>query len=85
MSVTRRDGRFKRHAEQLQPVADQPEAEFPRHPLLQLLDLLVAELDHRSGLDVDQVVVVLARGCLVALRAGAEIVAGENSFALEQP
>ena len=77
-------GAFDRHAVKLQLVADQAEPQLAGHPLLQPLDLLVAELDHAAALDVDQVVVVAAGGLLVAAAAGAEIVALQEAVGLEQ-
>src|SRR5262249_1433355 len=53
---------LQRQSEQLQPVTDQPEAELPCDALLQLLDLLVGELDHLAGLDVNKMV-VMAEPC----------------------
>ena len=49
-------------------MVDQPEAEALGDRLLQPLDLLVAELDHVAGAEVDQVVVVLVGNRLVAAR-----------------
>src|SRR5581483_2693104 len=77
---------LERGAEQLEPVADQPEAEFPRHAFLELLDLLVAELDHLAGLDVDEVVVMaVAYGLVARAPPVAELVAFEDALGLEQP
>src|SRR5215470_277681 len=70
------DGR----AIKLKLVADQAEPEFPRHPLLDLLDLLVAELDDLACFDIDQVVVVAARGLFVAPAASAEVMTLEDAF-----
>ena len=40
----------ERHPVELEPVADEPEAEFARDLLLEPLDLLVAELDDHAAL-----------------------------------
>ena len=53
-----------RRAISLELVADEAEAEFPRDPLLDLVDLLVAELDHLARVDIPQVIVVAARDVL---------------------
>ena len=73
------------HAVELELVADQLEAQVLRHALLQALDLLVAELDDAPGLDVYEVVVMAARGGLVAPAAGSEIVPLQDALGLEQP
>ena len=71
-------------AVKLHPVIDEAEAEPLGDPLLQLLELLVDELDHLAGLDVDQMVVMgFGRG-FVAGAAVAEIVALEDARFLEQ-
>ena len=61
-------------AVELHPVIDQAEAEARGDALLQLLQLLVDELDHIAGLDIDQMVVMGFRRRLVAGAAVAEIV-----------
>ena len=65
-------------AVELHPVVDEAVAELLGDPPLQLLQLLVDELDHIAGLDVDQMVVVGRVGRFVAGAAVAEIVAVEN-------
>src|SRR4051794_20854437 len=50
-----------RHRVQFEPVPDQFVAELIGDDLLQFLDLLVAELDDPAALQVDQVIVVVAR------------------------
>ena len=77
-------GLAERHPEQLKPVPNQPETEFARDALLDLLDVLVAELDDAAGSDIDEVVVVLAVGLLVAATALAESVAFQNAAIGEQ-
>ncbi len=62
-------------------MADQLEAEFLRNALLQALDFLVAELDDVAGLDIDEMIVVLARGFLEAHTASTEVVARNDSLA----
>ena len=74
----------ERHREQLEPVIDQLVAEPRRHLALQRLDLFVAELDHAAGLQVDEMIVMLARHFLVARAAVAEIVPLEDVRLLEQ-
>src|SRR5579864_2763742 len=69
---------------ELHPVIDEAEAELFGNPLLELLELVVDELDDVSGLDVDQMVVVGFRSCLVARTAIAEFMALENSGFLEE-
>ena len=49
------------HAVQFQTMADQPVAGLFGDPALQFLDLVVVEFDDLAALDVDQVIVVLAR------------------------
>ena len=70
---------------QLEAMSDQFVAKFVRNDLLQTLDILVAKLDHATGLQVDEMVVVRARHFLVAGSAFAEIVPGNDARFLEQP
>src|SRR5215212_8784937 len=75
----------ERDAVQLHAMVDEAEAELLGNALLQRLELVVDELDHLAGLDVDQVVVVgFGRG-LIAQAAVAELMALEDSGLLEQP
>src|SRR5438094_290088 len=74
-----------RHRVKFEAVPDQLVAELVGDDLLQFLDLLVTEFDDPAALQVDQVVVVVARHLLVARAAVAKIVAGENIGLLEQP
>ncbi len=60
------------------------EAQLLGHAALQLLDFLVAELDHLAGLDIDQMVVVGIGHLLIARAAVAEIVALQDAGILEQ-
>src|SRR4029450_6187156 len=64
---------FQRNAEQLEAVSNQREAQLARHPLLQALNFLVAELDDLAALDIDQMIVVLAGGFLVAAPARTKV------------
>ena len=52
---------------------------------LQLLDLLVAEFDDPAALQIDQVIVVVARHFLVARAAISEIVTSEDVGLFKQP
>src|SRR6478735_6335086 len=61
-------------AVQLHAVVDEAEAELFGDALLQQLELVVGELDHVSGLDVDQMVVMRFRRSFVARAAVAELV-----------
>src|SRR5687768_9662137 len=72
-------------AVQLHAMVDEAEAKLLGDPLLQLFQVLVDELDHFAGLDVDQMVVVGVRRGFVARTAVAELVALENPSFLEQP
>ena len=74
----------ERHAEELEAMPHQLEAQVAGHPLLQALDLLVAELDHLSALDVDQMIVVHPWRLLISHATGAEVVARQDALALEQ-
>src|SRR5262245_18574141 len=79
---------FQWYAEQLEAVTNQREAQLARHPLLQALDFLVAELDDLAGLDIDQMIVVLAGGFLVAAPARAKVMTLEDALGgkkLERP
>ena len=71
-------------AVKLHAMVDQAEAEFLRDPFLQRFELVVDELDHLAGFDVDQVVVMGFRRGFVAGAAVAEIVALEDAGFLEQ-
>src|SRR5262249_40792392 len=62
------------HTIEFELVANQIEAQIARHPLLQPLDLLVAEFDHLPAFDIDQMVVVAARRLLVATAARPKVV-----------
>src|SRR5260221_6332685 len=69
----------------LEAVPDQLIAELVGDDLLQLLDLLVAEFDDPAALQVDQVIVMVARHLLIARAAVSEIVARENIGLFKQP
>src|SRR5262249_16128202 len=75
---------FQRNAEQLQTVADQGEAQLARDPLLQALDFLIAKFNDLAGFNVDQVIVVLAGGLLIAAPAGTKIVPLKDAFGGKQ-
>ena len=56
------------HAVQFETMADQPVSGLLGDPPLQVLDLVVVEFDDLAGLDVDQMIVVLARASLRSAR-----------------
>ena len=66
-------------------MVDEAESQLLGDLPLQALDHLVFELDHAAGLQIDQVVVVVARHLLVARPAVAEIVPSQDVGLLEQP
>ena len=74
----------ERHRVELEPVIDDPVAEPAGDLGLQRLDLLGAELDDVAGLEVDEVVVVLAGRLLVAGAAVAEIEPLDDALGLEE-
>ena len=61
-------------------MADKLETEFVRDTLLQGLDVGVRELDDAPALDIDEVIVMLARCRLVAPAAVAEIMPLQNAL-----
>src|SRR5260221_12157742 len=63
---------------------DQLVAEFAGDEALQLLDLLVAELDHPAGLDVDQMLMKVGWHLFVARSPVAEIMTRQDVGLLEQ-
>ncbi len=65
-------------------MADQLVAQLGGDTLLQLFDLLVGELDHAAGLDIDQMVVVIVLGLFIARAAIAEIVALQDARLFEE-
>jgi hypothetical protein len=70
--------------EKFEPVSDQPIA-VPLGDLpLQDFDLGTLELDHSAGLDVDEVIMMLVAGLLVARSSVSEIVPLENVGLFEQ-
>src|SRR5215468_9056442 len=73
-----------RHTIEFELVADEAETQIARHPLLQALDLLVAELDHLTAFDIDQMVVVAARRFLVATAASPEVVSLQETIGREE-
>src|SRR6516164_937009 len=74
-----------RHRVEFKPMADKFVAELIGNDLLQSFDLFVAEFDHPTGLQVDQMVVVSARHFLVAGAPIAEIVSSQNTRLFKQP
>ena len=72
-----------RDAIELHAVVDEAVAQFLGDAPLEHFELLVDELDHGPGLDVDQMVVVRVGRRFVARAAIAELVALENSGFLE--
>src|SRR5947207_2195832 len=58
-----------RHGVKFEAVPDQFVAELVGDDLLQLLDLFVAEFDDAAALQIDQVVVVVARHLFIARAA----------------
>ena len=75
---------FQRNAEQLEAMSNQREPQLARHPLLQALDFLVAELDDLAALDIDQMIMVLAGGFLVAAPARAKVMPLEDALGGKQ-
>ena len=61
-------------------MAHELEAQLARDPVLQRLDRLVAKLDDAPAVHVDQMVVMIARGLLVASAPVPEVVPLENAF-----
>ena len=66
-------------------MADEFVAELIGDYSLQSFDLFVAEFDHPTGLQVDQMVVVSARHFFVARASIAEVVAREDAGLFKQP
>src|SRR5262245_2761961 len=77
-------GRLRLHAVELEPVTNELEAELARNSVLQRLDRLVAELDHATALHIDEVIVMSARGLLIASAPAPEVVALEDALLGEQ-
>jgi len=71
-------------AVKLHPMVDEAEAELLGDPPLKRLQLLVHELHDIAGFDVDEMVVMLVRGGLVAGAPVAEFVAFQDARFLEQ-
>src|SRR5476651_2256900 len=63
---------------------DELEAQLFGDPALKPFDVLVAEFDDASGLDIDQVIVVRLRSLFVTRAAVAKIMALQNAGILEQ-
>src|SRR5690606_10260414 len=74
----------QRYSMQLEAMPYKLEPELPGDALLQLLDILVAELDHVSRFEIDQMIVVLASRLLIAPPPGAELVSLEDPLRLEE-
>ena len=69
---------------EFEPVVDDFIPEFRRDPVLQLLDLVVAEFDDLAGLHIDQMIVMLLGRFLIARAPVAEIVTVQDIGLLEQ-
>jgi hypothetical protein len=74
-----------RYGIKFEAVPDEVVAEFAGDDLLQLLDLLVAEFDDPTALQIDQVIMMGARHFFIARAAVSEIVTGENVGLFKQP
>ncbi len=70
-------------AVEFQPVADQSIAKAARNRLLQFLNLLIAKFDELAGRKVDEMVVMLSGGLLVA-RPAVKRVPFQDAFFLEK-
>ena len=66
-------------------MVDQAEAKLFGDPLLEKFKLLVDELDHVAGFDVDQMVMVCFGRSLITGAAIAELVPLQDSGLFEQP
>src|SRR5262245_39674492 len=77
-------GGLQLDAIELEPMIDELVSELARHDLLQPLDLLIAKLDDLPRLEVDQMVVVIVAGLLVARPAIAEVMLRQDSGIFEQ-
>ena len=73
-----------RHGIEFQAMADQAIAELRRNTLLQAFDLLIGELDDATGLDVDQMVVMIVLGFFITRPAVAKIATLQDARFLEQ-
>ena len=63
---------------------DQPVTQAPRHLGLQPFDIFRLELDHLTGAQIDEVVVMAVRYLLVARAAVAEVMTLDDAGILEQ-
>ena len=75
---------FEWHRVELEPVMHQAVAEAPRYVGLEALDLFGLELDHLAGLDVDQVIVMLALCPFVAGAPVAESMARDDAAIFQE-
>src|SRR6516165_8285397 len=71
------------HGIQLEPMPDQFITEFIGNHPLQPLNLLIAELDHTTGLQVNQMVMMGTRHFFIARTPIAKIVPSENAGLFE--
>src|SRR5439155_17014862 len=74
-----------RHGVKFEAMSDQLVAELVGDDLLELFDLLVAELDDTAALQVDQMIVVIAGHLFVTRATVAEIMSRKDIRFLEQP
>src|SRR5262245_55185513 len=77
-------GGLQLDAIELKPMVDELVTELARNELLQPLDLLIAKLDDLSRLEVDQMVVVIVAGLLIARPAIAKVMLRQDAGILEQ-
>src|SRR6267142_2487017 len=73
------------HRVQLKSVPDQFITEFIGNRPLQPFDLLIAELDHTTGLQVNEMIVMGARHFFITRATIAEIVSCKDVGLFEQP
>jgi len=74
----------ERHGVKFKAMVDQPVSETARHFGLQALDLHRFELDHFTGPQIDEMVVVALTQLLIACPAGAKIMSLHDTGILEQ-
>src|SRR5215831_20240550 len=75
---------LERQGVELEPVVDQPVAELARDLRLQALDLFRAELDHLSGAQINEVIMMGVRHLLVSRAPVAKLVTLDDAGVLEQ-
>src|SRR5207302_2987704 len=74
-----------RHGVKFKTMPDELVAELVGDDFLKLFDLLVAKFDDPAALQIDQMIVMIARHLFVTRAAVAEIMSRENVGLLEQP